>query len=54
MPAPIDFYFDFASPYGYLAAHRIDAIAERHDRNVAWRPHLLGRRHRDVPHCGCC
>ncbi len=42
MPAPIDFYFDFASPYGYLAAHRIDAIADRHERTVTWRPHLLG------------
>lgn len=42
MPAPIDFYFDFSSPYGYLAAHQIDAIAERNGRTVTWRPHLLG------------
>ena len=28
--APIEFYFDFSSPYGYLGAQRIDAIgAER-------------------------
>ena len=27
MPAPLDFYFEFASPYGYLASLQIDAIA---------------------------
>ena len=39
---PIDFYFDFSSPYGYLAAHRIDAVAAKHGRRVHWRPFLLG------------
>lgn len=42
MTAPIDFYFDFASPYGYLASHRIDAIGERNGRAVTWRPIMLG------------
>jgi 2-hydroxychromene-2-carboxylate isomerase len=42
MPAPIDFYFDFSSPYGYLASTRIDALAARHGREVNWRPILLG------------
>ncbi len=42
MPDPIDFYFDFSSPYGYLASHRIDALAARHGRAVRWRPFLLG------------
>ena len=42
MPAPIDFYFDFASPYGYIASTQIDEIAARHGRTVAWRPILLG------------
>src|SRR3546814_4556514 len=40
--APIDFYFDFASPYGYLAATRIDGLAGRHGRTVRWRPMMLG------------
>jgi 2-hydroxychromene-2-carboxylate isomerase len=40
--APIDFYFDFSSPYGYLAATRIDALAARYQRDVTWRPILLG------------
>lgn len=42
MAAPIEFYFDFSSPYGYLAATRIDGIAARHGREVTWRPFLLG------------
>ena len=42
MAAPIDFYFDFSSPYGYLAAQRIEALAARHGRSVDWHPILLG------------
>jgi 2-hydroxychromene-2-carboxylate isomerase len=40
--APINFYFEFASPYGYLASTRVDAIAARHGREVAWHPIMLG------------
>ena len=39
---PVDFYFDFSSPYGYFAAAKIDEIAARHGRTVNWRPILLG------------
>ncbi len=42
MAEPIEFYFDFSSPYGYLAAQRIDEIGERYGREVAWKPFLLG------------
>ena len=42
MAAPLEFYFDFSSPYGYLAAQRIDALAARHGRTVDWHPMLLG------------
>jgi 2-hydroxychromene-2-carboxylate isomerase len=38
----IDFYFDFSSPYGYIASHRIDDIAARHGHAVNWHPYLLG------------
>lgn len=41
MPPDIDFYFDFASPYAYLAAHRIDRIAARRRRKVNWHPVLV-------------
>jgi 2-hydroxychromene-2-carboxylate isomerase len=39
---PVDFWFDFISPFGYLASLRIDAIAARHGRDVRWHPVLLG------------
>ena len=42
MSDSLDFYFDFSSPYGYLASERIDGIAAKHGRSVAWRPMLLG------------
>lgn len=42
MTAPIDFYFDFSSPYGYIASEKIDELAARHGRTVLWHPILLG------------
>jgi len=39
---PIEFWFDFSSPYGYLASYRIDEIGEEAGREVVWRPYLLG------------
>ena len=42
MANPIDFYFDFSSPYGYFAATKIEALAAKHGRAVTWRPILLG------------
>ena len=38
----IEFWFDFSSPYSYLAAEKIDALAANHQRIVHWRPVLLG------------
>jgi 2-hydroxychromene-2-carboxylate isomerase len=42
MPANLDFYFDYSSPYGYFAAMKIDDLAARHGRSVNWKPILLG------------
>jgi 2-hydroxychromene-2-carboxylate isomerase len=42
MPTPIDFYFDFSSPYSFLAAEQIEALAARHGRTVRFMPILLG------------
>jgi len=42
MAAPIEFYFDFSSPYGYLAARRIEQVVEAYDREILWKPFLLG------------
>lgn len=40
--SPIEFYFDFSSPYAYLAAARIEEVAADLGRPVRWRPILLG------------
>lgn len=42
MGAPLLFYFDFTSPYSYLASEKIDGLAARFGRQVQWRPVLLG------------
>ncbi|MDA1089099.1 MAG: 2-hydroxychromene-2-carboxylate isomerase [Proteobacteria bacterium] len=42
MSDPIQFYFDFSSPYGYFAALKIDDLAASFDRDVVWRPMMLG------------
>jgi 2-hydroxychromene-2-carboxylate isomerase len=39
---PIDFYFDFSSPYSYIASEWIEALAARHGRTVDWHAILLG------------
>ncbi len=39
---PIDFWFDFSSPYGYLMSEKIDALAAQYGRKVRWHPILLG------------
>ncbi len=42
MPAPIEFYFDFISPFGYIGSVHIERVAAKHGREVDWRPILLG------------
>ena len=42
MPKPIEFHFDFSSPYSYLASEQIEPIAARHGRTVEYKPVLLG------------
>jgi 2-hydroxychromene-2-carboxylate isomerase len=42
MKPPVEFYFDFSSPFGYLASQKIEALAAKHGRTVKWRPMLLG------------
>lgn len=42
MKAPIDFHFDFSSPYSYIANEWIDALAARHGRTVRRHAILLG------------
>ncbi|EHR69399.1 2-hydroxychromene-2-carboxylate isomerase [Burkholderiales bacterium JOSHI_001] len=42
MPNAIDFWFDFSSPYSYIANEWIDALAARHQRTVNRHAILLG------------
>jgi 2-hydroxychromene-2-carboxylate isomerase len=42
MRPPIDFYFDFSSPYSYIASEWVQAVAARHNRAVHWHAILLG------------
>lgn len=39
---PIEFWFDFLSPFGYLGSILIEKLAAEHGREVIWRPTLLG------------
>jgi len=38
----VDFWYDFASHYSWLAANRVEALAEASAVTVRWRPFLLG------------
>ncbi len=42
MKKTVDFYFDFSSPYGYFSSEKVDALADRCNCNVVWRPYLMG------------
>ena len=42
MPKPIEFHFDFSSPYSYIASEQIEPVAARHGRTVDYKPVLLG------------
>ena len=38
----IEFYFEFSSPYGYIASQLADDLGKRTGRAIKWRPFLLG------------
>ena len=38
----VSFFFDYSSPFAYLASTRIEAVARRAGAAVRWRPFLLG------------
>jgi 2-hydroxychromene-2-carboxylate isomerase len=41
MPARIDFYFDFVSPYSYLASTALPRLAVEHAASISYRPFSL-------------
>jgi 2-hydroxychromene-2-carboxylate isomerase len=40
--APVAFYFEFSSPYGYIASQVADELEQSIGRPLDWRPILLG------------
>ncbi len=42
MTATVEFFYDFASPYTYLASTQIEEICKHHGAKLQWRPFLLG------------
>jgi 2-hydroxychromene-2-carboxylate isomerase len=41
VPTPVELWFDFISPYAYLAWQRIHPLVEAHGRSVVYRPTLF-------------
>ncbi len=42
MSKTVEFFYDFSSPYTYLASKRIEGVCERNGAALEWRPFLLG------------
>ena len=40
--ATLEFFYDFVSPYSYLASTRVEAVATRTGATIRWRPFVLG------------
>lgn len=38
----VSFFFDFSSPFAYLASTQIESVAARHQATVLYKPFLLG------------
>jgi len=42
MDKTIQFWYEFASPYSFISAFRIEDLAKKYSAKVIWRPFLLG------------
>ena len=42
MNTAIEFFFDLVSPYSYLASEKIEELAKQNNRELIWKPFLLG------------
>jgi 2-hydroxychromene-2-carboxylate isomerase len=47
-PAVIQFWYDFSSPFSYLASTQVEALAERAGARLEWRPMLLGALFKEI------
>jgi len=48
MSLSLEFWYDFSSPFAYLASTQIDKVAERTGATLQWKPLLLGALFRNV------
>lgn len=44
----LEFYFDFSSPYAYLASTQVQALAKKHRAKLVYKPILLGALFKDI------
>ena len=42
LPAAITWYYDYSSPYTYLASTRLEALCKQHGYTLVWKPVLVG------------
>jgi 2-hydroxychromene-2-carboxylate isomerase len=42
MPRTLEFFFDYGSPYSYLASTQVEGVCARTHATLTWRPVLLG------------
>jgi 2-hydroxychromene-2-carboxylate isomerase len=42
MPKTLEFFFDYSSPYSYLASSQVESVVRRTGAELRWRPFLLG------------
>ncbi len=42
MARTLEFFFDYGSPYSWLACRQVEALARRTSAELRWRPFLLG------------
>lgn len=42
MSKKVEFYYDFSSPYTYIASTRIEKVCEDNGAELEWKPFLLG------------
>jgi 2-hydroxychromene-2-carboxylate isomerase len=47
-PREVSFFYDFSSPYAYLGATQVDAVAAAHGARVKWHPFLLGALFKEI------
>ena len=45
---PLEFWYDFSSPFAYLASTQVEALAQRTGARLLWRPFLLGGLFRSI------